>query len=134
MDFKLSVREFLVIGIALFASPLWAQTAPDDTELAAYRGLHAATAKGDLTAIRRLLKNGVDINAADPHGRTPLMVAGYRRDTAAAALLTEGGANVNALDSQQYDLITIAAVANDLPMLKLAIAKRRRPNSRNQPL
>lgn len=123
MDFKLSVRAFLVIGITLFASPLWAQTAPDDAELAAYRGLHAAAATGDLTAIRRLIKNERDINATDPHGRTPLMVAGYRSDTAAASLLMEGGANVNALDSQQYDLITIAAVANDLPMLKLAIAK-----------
>ena len=29
--------------------------------------------------------------------------------------------NPNALDGQRYDIITIASVANDVPMLKLAI-------------
>jgi ankyrin repeat protein len=50
------------------------------------------------------------------------MVAGYKRDVAIATALVAAGADVNARDSQAYDLITIAAVANDVPMLKLAIA------------
>ena len=49
------------------------------------------------------------------------MVAAYRRDIAVARALIELGANVNALEYRSYDVITIAAVLNDLEMLKLAI-------------
>lgn len=100
---------------------LHAQTAPDDAELAAYRGLHAAAATGDLATIKHLIAQGAALNSTDAHGRTPLMVAGYRRDVKAAGVLIEAGANVDAFDSERYDLMTIAAVANDLAMLRLAI-------------
>lgn len=101
---------------------LLAQTAPHHEELAAYRGLHAAAAKGDIAAIRRLVSAGSNLNARDPHGRTPLMVSAYRRNKTAARVLIKAGANVNALDIEQYDLLTIAAVLNDVEMVKLAIA------------
>ena len=32
------------------------------------------------------------------------------------------GADANALDAQKYDIVTIAAVADDVPMLKVALA------------
>lgn len=112
------------VGLAVLTpGPLPAQTAPDEAELAAYQGLHAAAARGDLSAIKRLLGGGADPNATDAHGRTPLMVAGYQRNAPAALRLIGGGANVNALDSERYDLITIAAVADDVAMLRLAIGK-----------
>jgi ankyrin repeat protein len=98
-----------------------AQTAPDETEIAAYRGLLAAVAAGNLGEAKRLIADGADLNATDGHGRTPLMVAGYRRDMAAARLLIKAGANVNALDVQRYDLMTIAAVADHVDMVRLAI-------------
>jgi ankyrin repeat protein len=110
------------MGVSLFAiSSLSAQTAPDQSELAAYSGLHAAAATGDLDGLKRLIARGADLNDVDSHGRTPLMVAGYKRDVKAAELLIASGASVNALDSERYDLITIAAVADDLAMLQLAI-------------
>ena len=37
------------------------------------------------------------------------------------ALCCELGADPNAFESQQYDIVTIASVANDVPMLKLAL-------------
>jgi len=112
----------LLVLLACAATPGQAQTAPDESQIAAYRGLLAAAATGDVTEIGRLVGAGHDINARDPHGRTPLMVAGYRGDVPTAKALISSGADVNARDSQAYDLITIAAVADDLPMLKLAIA------------
>jgi ankyrin repeat protein len=39
----------------------------------------------------------------------------------AARALMRLGADPNALESQQYDIVTIAAVANDVPMLKVAL-------------
>jgi ankyrin repeat protein len=43
-----------------------------------------------------------------------------RKADAARALLRLG-ADPNALEAQQYDIVTIAAVANDVPMLKVAL-------------
>ena len=107
---------------APLATPVLAQTAPAKFEIADYTGLLAAAASGDVARIRALTRTGADANVRDDFGRRPLMVAGYRRDIAAAKALLVADADVNAWDSQACDLITIAAVANDVPMLKLAIA------------
>jgi hypothetical protein len=40
----------------------------------------------------------------------------------AARTLMRLGADANALDAQKYDIVTIAAVADDIPMLKVALA------------
>jgi uncharacterized protein len=105
------------------ASPLaHAQIPPSAEEIAVYSGLHAAAAGGDTAAIERAFMAGGDVEARDIFGRTPLMVAAYRRDTAGARTLLRFGANPNALENQSYDLITIAAVLDDLDMLTLAIA------------
>ncbi|MDP6572030.1 MAG: ankyrin repeat domain-containing protein [Rhodospirillales bacterium] len=99
-----------------------AQTAPGAGELAAYRGLHGAAAKGDVAAIVGLVSAGADLDAPDGHGRTPLMVAAYKRHHEAARALIGAGADVNALDRDRYDLLTIAAVLDDVGMVGLAIA------------
>ncbi len=103
--------------------PLWlAQLPPSADELERYEGLHAAAARGDVGTIERLISAGARIESRDRHGRTPLMVAGYKRNHAAAEALIGAGANLNALDNDQYDLLTISAVLDDLEMVKLAIA------------
>lgn len=107
---------------ALTCLPARAQVPPSDAETADYAGLHAATVGGSTIEIERLVKDGADLNARDAFGRTPLMVAAYRRDLSVARALIELGANVNALEHQSYDVITIAAVQNDLDMLKLALS------------
>lgn len=124
---------FSVCLIGSLAQPLHAQIAPDDAEVAAYRGLLAAVAGGNLGDVKRLIAGGADLNAPDGHGRTPLMIAGYRRDLAAARLLIKAGADLNRLDVQRYDLITIAAVADHVEMVKLAIASGGNPRLMTSP-
>ncbi|MDA1323520.1 MAG: ankyrin repeat domain-containing protein [Proteobacteria bacterium] len=124
---------FFVYLIGGFAQPPYAQTAPDDAEVAAYRGLLATVAGGKLGDVKRLIAGGADLNATDGHGRTPLMIAGYRRDLAAARLLIKAGADLNRLDVQRYDLITIAAVADHVEMVKLAIASGGNPRLMTSP-
>ena len=111
-----------VLASLLLPAPTTAQTPPTAQEIAAYTGLHAAAAKGDVGEIARLAKAGANLEARDGHGRTPLIVAAFRRDVATARALIAAGADLNALESQAYDVITIAAVLDDLEMLKLAIA------------
>ena len=110
-----------IAGVVACASSLHAQTPPTAQELAAYTGLHAAAAGGSTAEVEDTFKEGADIDARDPFGRTPLMVAVYRRDLAVAQALIGLGANVNALEHQSYDAITIAAVQNDAEMLDLLI-------------
>src|SRR4051812_3531351 len=116
------MRFISLLAALLFAVPAAAQIPPGATEIAAYRGLHAAAAKGDAADIARLIAGGEKADAVDSHRRTPLHVAAHFGQQAAAQALLEGGANPNALDAQQYDIVTIAAVNNDVPMLKLALA------------
>ena len=98
-----------------------AQTAPSAREQADYRGLHAAAAKGDHAEIKRLVETGADTDKRDPRGRTPLMVAAHAGRHGAALALIDAGADVNALDNDRYDVVTIAAVRNDVEMVRLAI-------------
>jgi uncharacterized protein len=116
------MRFVSLIAALLFAVPAAAQIPPGATEIAAYRGLHAAAASGDAAEIARLIGTGEKADAVDSHRRTPLHVAAHLGHQAAAQALLRGAANPNALDAQQYDIVTIAAVNNDVPMLKLALA------------
>ncbi len=115
----------LLTALLIAASPpilqAGAQIAPSSSEIAGYSGLHAAVAGGSVGGVELSLKQGADINARDPFGRTPLMVAVYRRDLAVAAALISSGANIDALEHQSYDAITIAAVQNDAEMLDLLV-------------
>ena len=76
---------------------------------------------GDVAEIERLIAAGEKLNIQDAHSRTPLHVAAFRQPHAAARALLKLGANPNALEIDRYDIITIAAVANDVEMLKIAL-------------
>ena len=57
----------------------------------------------------------------DGRQRTPLHVAVYQKQHEAARTLLRLGANPKALEIDRYDIVTIAAVANDVPMLRIAL-------------
>src|SRR6476659_530163 len=96
-----------------FASLAAAQNAPTRQEIAIYAGLHEAAAKGDVAEIEKLIAAGEKPNIQDSKSRTPLHVAVYMKQHAAARALLRLGANPNALEIDRYDIVTIAAVAND---------------------
>lgn len=120
--------------LLLISGSAGAQIPPSQTEEAAYTGLHAAAAKGDADLIRRLIGKGEKVGARDSYGRTPLHVAAYHSHEGAVRALAKAGADMNAFENDVYDVITIAAVANDVEMLRLAISLGGNPRTSPAPM
>jgi ankyrin repeat protein len=114
---RATFAALLLAGVTVFA-----QVAPTPSDMAAYRGLFAAALRGDSAAIAKLVAAGSDVSARDHHGRTPLHVAAFARQHDAMRALAKAGADPNALENDRYDIVTIAAVADDVPTLEVALA------------
>jgi len=115
-------RGLVLLAVALAAAAAaHAQAPPTERDLRIYAGLHDAAARGDAAEIEKLIAEGEKPNLQDASSRTPLHVAAYLRKHEAARTLIRLGANPNALDAERFDIITIAAVNNDLDMLKIAL-------------
>ena len=121
------MKKRMLMSLSFMAIVMWcvspapAQTPPSASERAAYTGLHAAAASGNVADIRKLLAAKADPNARDSAGRTPLHVAAFGSHDDAVRALVAGGADINAQENDRYDIITIAAVKDDVAMVKLAI-------------
>jgi ankyrin repeat protein len=87
-----------------------------------YQGLHAAAWRGDVQKIEKLAAAGANLNARDPHGRTPLHVASFARQRGAIRALVKAGADINLLENDRYDGVTIAAVADDEETLRVLLS------------
>jgi len=123
---RILVAFFLAVLTAL---PVSAQIAPTEDELRAYGGLHAAAARGDVADIEKRIAAGENKEAVDRRQRTPLHVAAFHKKYDAARALIRLGADPNKLEIDRYDIITIASVANDVPMLKIALEGGGNPNA-----
>jgi ankyrin repeat protein len=111
----------LVVGLCA-ATLSHGQVAPSPAETAAYRGLHAAAARGEVAKIEHLVAAKADINSRDAYGRTPLHVATFAKQRAAVRALVQAGADKGALENDRYDAVTIAAVADDEDTLRTLLS------------
>src|SRR5262245_17826663 len=57
--------------------------------------LVVAIRNADTSAVRKLLDNGVEVNARDAEGNTPLILASFYASPVCVKLLIEKGADVN---------------------------------------
>jgi uncharacterized protein len=110
------VRVLLAALAAAQCLTVLGQVPPSESELKQYTGLHRSAAYGEVGQIKP-----ANIDARDGYGRTPLHVAAFRKQHEAMRALVAAGANPNALENDRYDIVTIAAVANDVQTLKLAL-------------
>jgi hypothetical protein len=116
------MRSLVLLSTVLAFGPIAAaQVPPTAADTAAYSGLFAAAARGDAAEVARLVAHGAKIDARDGHGRTPLHVAAFAGHHDAMRALARSGADANALENDRYDIVTIAAVADDLRTLEVAL-------------
>jgi len=106
-----------------------AQTPPSADERAQYSAFHKAVLDGDLSKVRQLVADGADIEERDDSGRTALHIATFYSHKKMFSFLVKAGSDVNAFEDDQYDVVTIAAVANDVEMLQLTLASGCNPKN-----
>lgn len=112
---------FLTFAIA--AGLLLAATSPLSAD---ERGeqLLAATRKGDLAAVKKLLDEGADVNARTRYQSTPLFFACDRGHLEIARLLIERGADVNVKDNfYNASALTWAMSKKHEPLVALLVEK-----------
>ncbi|MBQ0930558.1 ankyrin repeat domain-containing protein [Ideonella alba] len=114
-------RRAFGLGLAALALTARAQTAPTPAEIGRYGGLHAAAWRGDLARIDALADQ-VRLNPRDEHGRTPVHVAAFAGQREALRRLARHGADLQLLEHDRYDAVTIAAVADDEETLRTLLA------------
>jgi ankyrin repeat protein len=102
----------MIAGTSLLASGVSVRATP----------LHAAAAKDDVAAIRKLLLEGAAIEARDNSGATALLVATHGNRIGAAKALIEAGANVNAKDNSQDSAYLYAGAQGHLEILRMTLS------------
>lgn len=118
------IRQLVVWGFVACACipSVQAQVAPNASEIARYSGLMAAAQRGDLAGIKKLIAARADVNGRDGFGRTPIHVATFARHPASVRELAQAGGNLEALENDRYDAVTIAAVADDEETLRTLLS------------
>ncbi len=117
----LAIQAAVALTTASGPMSAQAQVPPTAEQRTHYTGLLAAAARGDARDIGKLAAGGANVNVRDGYRRTPLHVAAYGGHHEAMRALARAGANPNALEQDRYDIVTIAAVANDVPTLNVSL-------------
>jgi hypothetical protein len=113
------MRKLLSISLSLLLIGCWAcmlqaQVPPSSAEESSYTGLLSAAARGDAAQIKALIAKGEEPGIRDAYRRTPLHVSAYNGKHETMRALVAAGTDPNALENDRYDIVTIAAVANDV--------------------
>src|SRR5436305_12123539 len=102
---RASMRVLIALTLCLSASA--ASNSP----------LADAAMRGDKAALRTLLSQKADVNAAQPDGATALQWAAYNDDMEMADLLIAAGANAKAANREGVTALYLAALHPSAPMV-----------------
>jgi ankyrin repeat protein len=91
-----------------------------------------AVRRGDAKAVRALLAQHVDVNAADADGSTALHWAAQRDDAAIADLLIASGANVKAATRYRITPLSLACTNGDAALVDRLLKAGADPNSTSE--
>ena len=90
-----------------------------------------AAMKGDAQALRRLIAQKADVNAAQADGATALQWAVYRNDLSLANLLIAAGANVKLANRDGATPLYLAAVNGNAAMIEKLVKAGADPNEKH---
>ena len=81
-------------------------------------GLVEAAGAGDLTAVRRLLSDGADVDARDERGRTAVTAAAMNQHVEVVAALVDAGADVDIQDDDRNNPLLLAGENGNVALLR----------------
>ena len=110
-----------VLGVLLIA--LLAAAAPADLPLV------DAVKAGDVATVRALVAQGIDVNAAEVDGTTPLHWAAYGQGAEIARLLLAAGASVNIGNRYGVRPLSLACVDGNAPVIAALLDAGANPNT-----
>ena len=117
----------LALAALLGAAPAaLAQQASADTSASA---LHWAAYRNDLAAVRRLLGEGADPNAANRFGVTPLHEAATVGNAEMLEAMLQAGGDANAVFGEGETVLMTAARAGDVASVKVLLAHGGKPDA-----
>jgi uncharacterized protein len=90
-----------------------------------------AAARGDKAAIRSLIQQKADVNAAQADGATALQWAAYRNDLDVADMLLAAGANPKTPNRDGFTPLILASINGSGPMVAKLLAAGADPNERD---
>src|SRR6516164_5843498 len=121
---------FAGIGVAIFlpagrsrspsSPPHTVQTGGQGEPRPIAADLFTAIRNADAQAVRKLLDNGADVNARDPEGNTPLILASFYASPECLELLIEKGADVNS--ANKAGATPLIRAATDYEKTRLLVA------------
>lgn len=132
MKTSVTIRT-LIVSCLFFSNIVNAQTPPSAYDQAQYSNFHKAVFDGDLLKMNQLITQGADVEEKDDAGRTPVHLAAFASNEEALTALVDAGADINAFENDRYDVITIAAVENDIEMLRVALFLGGKPDNITSP-
>jgi len=95
-----------------------------------FANLHGAAEAGDLTAVRRLLRDGADVGELDGRGAPPLQIAAARGHLEIAGILVSKGADVNFLIEKGGTPLMGAAACLKPKLVEFLLSKGALPNKK----
>ncbi|PWU08987.1 MAG: hypothetical protein C5B51_06820 [Terriglobia bacterium] len=101
--------------------------------VAASSAVADAAMAGDKAAVRQLLQQKADVNAAQPDGATAIQWAAYRNDLELADMLIAARANVSLANGDGATPLWLAAENGNAAMISKLIAAGADPNERRRP-
>jgi ankyrin repeat protein len=117
-------RQAAIVAVLLFAYSI--------AFAAGSNRLIDAVKRGDAKAVRALLAQRVDVNAADTDGSTALHWAAQRDDVAIADLLIAAGANVKAATRYKITPLSLACTNGDAALIDRLLKAGADPNSSSE--
>lgn len=106
------MKPFALLLTALTATAAFAQTNTNSVAATfSQQEVVEAALYGKKEIVAHALKQGFDVNTADPDKRTPLMFAAYNGQTEIAKMLIESGATIDAQDATGTTPLMFAASA-----------------------
>jgi ankyrin repeat protein len=87
---------------------------------------------GNSKAVEMYIRGGINVNAKDRDGSTPLMIASERGDSEMARVLLENGADPNARDIDGYTALMFVSYSGNLEIARLLVKSGADVNARDK--